>query len=134
MNKKYYANKLIELFPEFHEIYQIHLNNYGELLGHVFFGEINPILFRLLQTNEDKHSIYKYIKLIEDMYRDGDEDVKNIVEFTILEYLGDDETVLRNAFSYFSENLMWASKEVEADWERREIELCYKNGKILYDW
>ena len=68
------------------------------------------------------------------MYANGDDDVQNIVGVTILECLGDDETVLRNAFSYFSEELMRASQSIEKGWGRRDIRIWHKNGKVLYDW
>ena len=74
------------------------------------------------------------MEFIGEMYGGGDGDVRNIVEVTILEYLGDDETVLRNAFGYFSEGLMVASQAVEAGWGRREIRLYRKNGRLRYQW
>lgn len=58
----------------------------------------------------------------------------NIVGVTILECLGDDEAVLRNAFTYFSEELMLASQSIERGWGRRDIHIWHKNGKVLYDW
>ena len=131
---KYFARRLVREFGG-QRAYQEHLRDYGEILGHVLFGnEINPVLFHLLKTNTDKKTIRTYMDFIEDMYRNGDEDVKNIVEVTILEYLGDDETVLRNAFSYFSEELMELSKRVEAGWHRRDIHIWHKNGQTRYDW
>lgn len=107
---------------------------YGEVLGHVLFCEINPILSDLLRSNRDRTQIQKYIGFMEDMYANGDDEVKNIVTVTMLEYLGDDETVLRNAFAYFSEELMEASKAVEAGWGRRNIRLYRRHGKLLYEW
>ena len=38
MDKEYFAEKLVEQFPEFRAAYEEHLGNYGELLGHIFFG------------------------------------------------------------------------------------------------
>ncbi|WBW98381.1 hypothetical protein OW730_06325 [Oceanirhabdus sp. W0125-5] len=90
------------------------------MLGHVFFSEgINEPLFELLKINTDKNLIKKYISFIEEMYSDGDDDVKNIVIVTILERLGDDGKVLSNAYSYFSKELICMSKEVESFWGRR---------------
>ncbi len=68
------------------------------------------------------------------MYANGDDGVKNIVTVTMLEYLGDDERVLRNVFGYFSPALMEASKAVEADWGHRDIRLYRRRGKLLYEW
>ncbi len=134
-SKEFFAQKLDEL-PEFEGAYQEHLTYYGELLGHVFFGgeTLLGALERLLPANEDRARIRQYIDFVEDMYANGDDDVQNIVGVTILECLGDDETVLRNAFSYFSEELMRASQSIEKGWGRRDIRIWHKNGKVLYDW
>ena len=133
--KETFARRLVRRFPEFQRAYQDHLRGYGELVGHVFFGDtLNAVLFSQLETNEDPGIIRQYIDFVEDMYANGDGDVRNIVEVTILERLGDEEAVLRNAFSYFSEELMLASQSVERDWGRREICIWHKNGRTLYDW
>ena len=134
-SKEFFAQKLDEL-PAFEGAYQEHLTYYEELLGHVFFGEETLLgaLERLLPANEDRARIRQYIDFVEDMYANGDDDVQNIVGVTILECLGDDETVLRNAFSYFSEELMRASQSIEKGWGRRDIRIWHKNGKVLYDW
>lgn len=134
-SKEFFAQKLDEL-PEFEGAYQEHLTYYEELLGHVFFGgeTLLGALERLLPANEDRARIRQYIDFVEDMYANGDDDVQNIVGVTILECLGDDETVLRNAFSYFSEELMRASQSIEKGWGRRDIRIWHKNGKVLYDW
>lgn len=134
MTKEYFAKKLVREFPEYQRAYQDHLRAYGEILGHVFFCEINPVLSGLLRSNEDRAQIRKYVDFIEDMYANGDDEVKNIVTVTMLEYLGDDERVLRNVFGYFSPALMEASKAVEADWGHRDIRLYRRRGKLLYEW
>ena len=123
-SKEFFAQKLDEI-PEFKGAYQEHLTYYEELLGHVFFGEETLLgaLERLLPANEDRAHIRQYIDFVEDMYANGDDDVQNI-----------DETVLRNAFSYFSEELMRASQSIEKGWGRRDIRIWHKNGKVLYDW
>lgn len=135
MNKEYFAKKLIQLFPEYKVEYQKHLEDYGEILGHVFFSDmINLTLFNLLKLNQDTELIQKYIGFIEEMYASGDNDVKNVVEVTILEYLGDDDTVLKNAFSYFSEDMIQASKIAEANLGRRSIHIWRRRGKVFSDW
>ena len=136
MDKEQFARKLAEEFPEFRETYKEHLEGYGELLGHVFFGgeTLLGVLKSLLKTNGDKEKIRRYIDFVEEMYASGDGDVRNIVEVTILECLGDDETVLRSAFTYFSEELMLASQSIESGWGRRDIKIWHRGGKTLYDW
>lgn len=134
MTKEFFAQDLVRRFPEHQAAYEDHLRAYGEVLGHVFFCEINPVLSGLLRENQDQARIRRYMDFLEEMYREGDGDVRNIVEVTILEYLGDDETVLRRAFHYFSEELMEASQAVEAGWGRRQIRLYRKNGRMRYEW
>ena len=91
-------------------------------------------LEKLLKTNEKQEKIRRYIDFVEDMYANGDDDVQNIVGVTILECLGDDETVLRSAFSYFSEELMLASQSIEKGWGRRDIRIWHRGGRPQYDW
>jgi len=131
---KYFAKKLVQLFPKCQQEYQ-YFKHEGEISGHIYFGNsINPVLSELLEKNQDKDLIRKYIDFIEDMYNKGNDGVKNIVVVTILEYLGDDEAVLRNEFEYFSEDLMQASKEIESYWGRRDIRIWRKRGKVFADW
>lgn len=130
-----FAKKFIILFPAYKKDYQEDIEAYGEILGHNFFGNsINAVLSTLLIENKNINLIKKYIDFIEDMYAHGNEDVKNIVEVTILEYLGDDDGSLKNAFTYFSEDLIMASKNIEADLERHEIHIFYKKGNVFADW
>lgn len=119
-DKEFFARKLIAVFPAAKEVYDKHLADYGELLGHVFFADvINEPLTGLLASNADTAAIGKYIGFLEDMYVNGDEAVKNIVVVSVLERLGDDATVLRNAYDYFSEQLHQASCDIEAFWGRQ---------------
>ncbi len=135
-SKEYFAQELGKRFPEFHGAYEEHLEYYEELLGHVFFGgeTLLGVLESLLKTNEEKEKIRRYMDFLEDMYANGDDDVQNIVGVTILENLGDDETVLRNAFTYFSEELMLASQSIEKGWGRRDIKIWHRGGRPQYDW
>ena len=80
MTKEYFAKKLVREFPEYQRAYQDHLRAYGEILGHVFFCEINPVLSGLLRSNEDRAQIRKYVDFIEDMYANGDDGVKRSEE------------------------------------------------------
>jgi len=131
LTKEQIAIEFIELFPNYKTDYDEHISDYSELLGHVFFGDvINIPLTSLLKLNYDKETIQKYMKFIERMFFHGDDDVKNIVCATILEYLGDYDIVLENAYSYFSSELIEASIQVEKSLRRREIKI--NKGKIEY--
>jgi len=120
MNVQDCVEKFLIVFPEYKPYYIEHIDSYGEILGHVFFGDcVNLKLFDLLQKHTDKDMIRKYISFIEEMFRNGNDAVQNIVYVTILEYLGDDEVVLQNAYSYFTQELIAASKLIENQIGRR---------------
>jgi hypothetical protein len=108
------ALEFIEKFPEYKQAYYEHIDNYDDLLGHVFFGDsINETLTGLLKKNEDIVAIQRYINFINFMYKMGDHVVKNIVIVTILEYLGDEKEVLTNSYNLFNDNIVNASIENE---------------------
>jgi len=135
MTKEQIVSEFIELFPHHKSDYDEHIGDYSEILGHVFFGDvINRPLTSLLKTNTDRVSIQKYIGFVERMYALGDDDVKNIVLATILEYLGDYDDVLKNAFEYFSDELIEKSKQIEEGLGRRKIVISHKNGQTYTRW
>ncbi|MDE6747471.1 MAG: hypothetical protein K2K21_00170 [Lachnospiraceae bacterium] len=94
VTKEQFADKLVELFPEKKQALMQHYEDYGELLGHLFFSdEINVPLFDLLQKNDVSFKVSAYCRFVEEMWRNGTDDVVNIVDVTIAERLSDDETV-----------------------------------------
>ena len=62
------------------------------------------------------------------------DDVQNVLSVTIMARLGDSEKVLKNAFTYFSEELMLVSQHIENYWGRRKIIISYRRGKIYGRW
>lgn len=102
ISKEDFARKLTESFPEKADALKQHYEEYGELLGHVFFSdEINVPLLAMLQENESTDEILKYCRFIEEMWRDGTDEVANITDVTILERLSDDEVV----WEHFGKNI-----------------------------
>ena len=104
VTKEETAARLTEIFPEKAAALAQHYVDYnGLLLGHIFFAdEINAPLLSLLQTNRNRKAIQQYCFFIEKMYYDGDEDVKNVVEVTILEQLSDEEKIWFRFGAYLS--------------------------------
>ena len=124
MDNFYYAKKYVEIFPEYKIQLEEHLDTYGKLLGHVFFGDlINSHLVELLRSEENRSRIEKIFEFINDMYANGEEDVRNVVEVTILEYLGDEPIILKKAFRYLSNELKEASYSVEKDLGRNPFNI-----------
>lgn len=95
--KEEFACKLVELFPEKADSLKHHYNDYGELLAHIFFSyEITAPLFDLLLENETSDKIKIYCSFIEDMWKNGTDDVVNVVDVTIAERLSDNVIVWEN--------------------------------------
>lgn len=102
VTREQFANKLVELFPEKKQALRQHYEDFGELLGHIFFDdEIRIPLFDLLQKDDVSLKISTYCQFIEEMWRNGTDEVVNIVDVTIVEGLADDETV----WTRFGENI-----------------------------
>ena len=95
MTKEAAAIKLTKIFPDKAAALTQHYTDYdNQLRAHIFFAdEINIPLMLLLQSNSDKKTIQQYCSFIEEMYYDGDEDVENVVEVTILEQLSDETKI-----------------------------------------
>ena len=91
MNKNDCIKMIIETFPEYYELYQQHIRDYGEVLLHVFIAEaINEPLFLIL---EQQSNAKLYCEIIEAMWKNGNAEVQNAVDVTILERLSDAEAV-----------------------------------------
>lgn len=94
VTREQFAEKLVKLFPEKKQALRQHYEDFGELLGHIFFyDEINIPLSDLLQKNDAGFKISAYCRFMEEMWRNGTDDVVNIVDVTVVECLSDDETV-----------------------------------------
>jgi hypothetical protein len=119
INVEEFARLFIKEFPEYSEALDDHMNEYGEMLGHVFFGDlINEQLFRLLKNNSEEERIHALLSFIDKFYMLGNDDCKNIAVVTILEYLGDDRQVLERAFKYLNRNLVQEAILNEKSWGR----------------
>lgn len=113
LDKNEMANKLIELFPEKGEALKMHYQDYGELLGHVFFAEeMNEPLIEILRYNRDVETINKYCSFILEMWKFGSDEVVNIVDVTILERLSDENEIWFKFGNYISDEFRLYINEV----------------------
>lgn len=119
ISKEDFARKLTEIFPEKADSLKRHYEEYGELLGHVFFAdEVTLPLFDLLLESDFGEEILKYCGFIEEMWRNGADDVVNIADVTITERLSDNATVWErfgnnipdDYITYINEDLLTANK------------------------
>ncbi|QKS72319.1 hypothetical protein FLK61_37435 [Paenalkalicoccus suaedae] len=119
MNEITFTEYFLKEFPEFEAAYHEHLEDYGELLAHVFYGDdVCLILVKLLKQNNDKQKLKRLFQLLEVMAVEGNEEVQNVLQVSILEVLGDDKEVLQRANFYMGEHTRIASKEIERFWGR----------------
>ena len=107
LSKEEFAEKFVSLFPDKRQSLDEHYADYDELLGHIYFSEVlNEPLIEMISKNGDKNMIQKYCAFIEDMWLNGDDDVVNIVEVTILERLSDDENIWETFGKYISNDFI----------------------------
>lgn len=107
MNKEEAVKRFLELFPEKQDAYTEHMKAYGELLQHPFyFAAVNIPLNALLEKNTDTAEIRKYCEWIETMVRDGDDEVKNAADVTVLECLSDNREIWHRFAAYASNDLI----------------------------
>ena len=67
------------------------MSEYGEVLFHIFIAEtINEPLVQLLKCHSDAK---KYCEIVESMWKNGDDTVRNVLDVTILERLSDDKVI-----------------------------------------
>ena len=107
ISKEKFAEKFVSLFPDKKQTLDEHYDDYHELLGHIYFSEVlNEPLIEMISHDGDKNMISKYCSFIEDMWLNGDDDVVNIVDVTILERLSDDENVWNIFGKYISNDFI----------------------------
>lgn len=104
MNKEQCAEIIARLSLDGKQMLENHIAMYGEILLHVLAGDlITELLIELLRWNKQVELITEYCSLIELMWRDGDDDVINVVDVTILERLSDEEKIWYQFGIYISD-------------------------------
>jgi hypothetical protein len=107
LSKEEFAEKFVFLFPEMKQSLDEHYSDYNELLGHIYFAEVlNVPLIKMITEKFDDSVISKYCAFIEDMWQNGDDDVVNIVDVTILERLSDDTAVWKSFGKHISNDFI----------------------------
>ena len=107
LSKEEFAEKFVSLFPDKKPILDEYYADFNELLGHIYFADaLNEPLIEMLASKTEKTRISEYCTFIEDMWRNGDEDVVNIVEVTILERLSDDKNVWESFGKHISNDFI----------------------------
>ena len=93
MNIVEMANYITNVFPENKQYYKEHIRDYGRtVLAHVFAIEtINIPMEKDFNVNAERETFQKYCRLIQSLWENGDDEVRNVIDVTILESISDHE-------------------------------------------
>lgn len=112
MDKREYAEYLASLSEWHKTIVEEHLADYEEILPHVL---ADCITFPLLDAlrNDQTELIKKYCAVIEMLWKEGDSDILNVLEVTILEHLTDDPVCWQKFGKFISSKFRkWVNQEI----------------------
>lgn len=93
-------------FPELTEKVNKETEGYEEFLSHVVFGNIfNPLTVSLLKSDDfsTDQLLKRIFEMYEEMSSEGDAEVRNLVEATLLEYLWDEKKTYDRALKMMGE-------------------------------
>ena len=99
------ANLLSDMVPNGRCVLENHIKDYNEILLHLLADELvcEPLIDLLKHHKDGGDEIEKYCKVIEVIWKNGDDSVKNVVDVTILERLSDEELVWEKFGKFISE-------------------------------
>lgn len=115
------GEKLPEAVPELAKKYDEMLKDWApERPGaHVIYGDLlNPYLLSLLEVGEQDDQVRRIFRFIERLAGDPDPRVREVVQVTICERLGDNPKALDAAKSYMGDHTRRLSDEIEKFWGR----------------
>ena len=108
MNKQEMAEYIVAIFQNCEAYYKEHLTDFGNILPHVFASEaINDPMKTEFEVNAQSEIFNKYCRLIQHLWKSGDEEVRNVVDVTILESISDNSLM----WEAFDENISLEFKQ-----------------------
>lgn len=89
----FFANRMVNIFPELKEEIQNEKENYEEFRSATFAKEhILPKVCELLKSEGEKQRVNKFAKLISDLYKNGTLDARAIITIVILNNIEDEKS------------------------------------------
>lgn len=91
---------LISIFPEFEEKIHSEVEGVGEFLPHCVFGNVlNSKVVEFLKREDylENEVLHRIFEMYEDFAVTGDEEVQNLLQVTLLEYLWDEKITYERA-------------------------------------
>ena len=108
MNIVEMANYITNVFPENKQYYKEHIRDYGRtVLAHVFAIEtINIPMEKDFNVNAERETFQKYCRLIQSLWENGDDEVRNVIDVTILESISNHERMWKAFGRYISQEFI----------------------------
>ena len=107
MNIVEMANYITNIFPENKQYYKEHIGDYGTVLAHVFAIEtINIPIEKDFNVNAERETFQKYCRLIQSLWENGDDEVRNVIDVTILESISNHERMWKAFGRYISQEFI----------------------------
>ena len=118
MNYKTLVSQLIQAIPEIEPAYNDELTWWDdEQPGvHAIFGNVlNPLLIEKLTLREDKQLLERIFDFFELMASSRDEKVTEVLLCTVLERLGDDDLILKQAEPFMKDTTKKLCHDLEKE-------------------
>ena len=107
MNIVEMANYITNIFPENKQYYKEHIGDYGTVLAHVFAIEtINIPMEKDFKLDSESEIFRKYCTLIQYLWENGDDEVRNVIDVTILESISDHEQMWKSFGRHISQEFI----------------------------
>ena len=116
MNYDSLIDELLEIIPEIKPEYKKELEWWGaEQPGpHNIFGDVlNPFIKSILKKQDEEGLLIKLFYFLEKMATCEDIMVQEVLGCTVLEYIGDDKTLLEKAKKYMGKETLKICLEIE---------------------
>ncbi len=116
MYKDLDAKLLCEFFPEYQdEIYDIDMELGGGVPHSLYGNFLNPLIKKVLKNSTNTNDIVanKIFGFYEKLAKSNDEEVRNLLQVTLLEYLWDDYDLYSGAIKYMGINTKSINEEIK---------------------
>ena len=104
---------ITDRFPELAELVSIETEGFDEFLPHVVFANVFnglAVSFLKLESYRQSDTLKRIFDMYEELASQGDEETKNLVQVTLLEYLWDESITYERAKEFMGESTqeLWA--------------------------
>lgn len=114
---------LMESFPKIERLYLQEKDWYEDMLDlpHIFYGDLlTPFMLLLLEDDNNSEDISEIFLFLEKLAKSDDSQIREVVQTSVLERIGDDKEILKTSYKYMGEATRKLSDEIEESWGRLE--------------